>query len=188
MVQTPTKTLTLAEFLTLAETDPASEYIDGKIIQKPMPKGSHSTIQGEGVAVINAITKPQRIAWAFPELRCTFGGRSIVPDIAVFTWERIPIQDDGNIAENFNVFPDWSIEILSPEHSVTRVTLNLLHCLKYGCQLGWLIDPAERLVIVYSPNQSPSYFEELRAILPVPEFASGVQLTLEQLFGWLKVR
>jgi Uma2 family endonuclease len=188
MVQTPTKTLTLAEFLTLPETDPASEYIDGKIIQKPMPKGSHSTIQGEGVAIINAITKPQRIAWAFPELRCTFGGRSIVPDIAVFTWERIPIQDDGNIAENFNVFPDWSIEILSPEQSVTRVTLNLLHCLKYGCQLGWLIDPAERLVIVYSPNQSPSYFEEPRAILPVPEFASGVQLTLEQLFGWLKVR
>jgi Uma2 family endonuclease len=188
MVQTPTKTLTLAEFLTLPETDPASEYIDGKIIQKPMPKGSHSTIQGEGVAVINAMTKPQRIAWAFPELRCTFGGRSIVPDIAMFTWERIPIQDDGNIAENFNVFPDWSIEILSPEQSVTRVTLNLLHCLKYGCQLGWLIDPAERLVIVYSPNQSPSYFEEPRAILPVPEFASGVQLTLEQLFGWLKVR
>jgi Uma2 family endonuclease len=188
MVQTPAKTLTLAEFLTLPETDPASEYIDGKIIQKPMPKGSHSTIQGEGVAVINAITKPQRIAWAFPELRCTFGGRSIVPDISVFTWERIPVQDDGNIAENFNVFPDWSIEILSPEQSVTRVTLNLLHCLKYGCQLGWLIDPAERLVIVYSPNQSPSYFEEPRAILPVPEFASGVQLTLEQLFGWLKVR
>lgn len=36
MVQTPT-TLILEEFLKLLETKPASEYIDGQIIQKPMP-------------------------------------------------------------------------------------------------------------------------------------------------------
>ena len=35
MVQTPEKTVSLAEFLQLPETKPASEYIDGKIIQKP---------------------------------------------------------------------------------------------------------------------------------------------------------
>lgn len=39
MVQTPTKTLTLEEFLQLPETKPASEYINGQIIQKPMPHG-----------------------------------------------------------------------------------------------------------------------------------------------------
>lgn len=75
MVQTPTKSLTLAEFLQLPETKPASEYIDGQIIQKPMPRGKHSTIQGELAATINLAAKPQHIAWAFPELRCTFGGR-----------------------------------------------------------------------------------------------------------------
>jgi Uma2 family endonuclease len=41
MVQTPSRTLTLAEFLQLPETKPASEYIDGQIIQKPMPQGKH---------------------------------------------------------------------------------------------------------------------------------------------------
>ncbi len=45
MVQALSKTLTLAEFLQLPETKPASEYIDGKIIQKPMPQGKHSAIQ-----------------------------------------------------------------------------------------------------------------------------------------------
>jgi Uma2 family endonuclease len=84
MVQTPTKSITLAEFLQRPETKSASDYIDGQIIQKPMPQGQHSPIQGELITTINAVTKANRIAWAFPELHCAFGGRSIVSDVAVF--------------------------------------------------------------------------------------------------------
>jgi Uma2 family endonuclease len=47
MIQTPTKPITLEEFLKLPETEPSSEYIDGQILQKPMPQGKHSTIQTE---------------------------------------------------------------------------------------------------------------------------------------------
>ncbi len=46
-----------------------------------MPQGKRSTIQGELVPTINAVVKPKHIARAFPELRCTFGGRSTVPDM-----------------------------------------------------------------------------------------------------------
>jgi Uma2 family endonuclease len=74
MVQTASKPLTLDEFLQLSETKPASEFIDGQIIQKPMPQGKHSTIRGDIGADINRVLKPQRIARAYPELRCTFGG------------------------------------------------------------------------------------------------------------------
>jgi hypothetical protein len=77
MVQILSKALTLAEFLALPETKPASEYVDGQIIQKPIPKGKHSAIQGELAPAVNRIVKPNRIARAFPELRCTFGDRSI---------------------------------------------------------------------------------------------------------------
>ncbi|MGB7415278.1 MAG: Uma2 family endonuclease [Thermosynechococcaceae cyanobacterium] len=45
MVQTPTRPVTLDDFLQRPETEPASEYIDGQIIQKPMPQGEHSTLQ-----------------------------------------------------------------------------------------------------------------------------------------------
>ena len=45
MVQTPTKPVTLDEFLKLPETKPASEFIDGQIIQKPMPQGKHSSVR-----------------------------------------------------------------------------------------------------------------------------------------------
>ncbi|MGB3557732.1 MAG: Uma2 family endonuclease [Geitlerinemataceae cyanobacterium] len=44
MVQVSAQLLTLAKFLQLPETKPASEYIDGQISQKPMPQGKHSTL------------------------------------------------------------------------------------------------------------------------------------------------
>ncbi len=188
MVQTQPKSITLEEFLQLPETKPANEFVDGQIIQKPMPQGEHSSIQGELITIVNAVTKPQRIAWAFPELRCTFGGRSIVPDIAVFIWERIPTKPDGTIANVFDSHPDWIVEILSPDQSSTKVTRKILHSLKQGSQLGWLIDPAERSVLVYPPKQQPELFEEPGDVLPVPIFASELQVTIDQMFSWLKVR
>lgn len=101
MVHATSNTLTLEEFLHLPATKPASEYIDGQIIQKPMPQGKHSLIQGELVPTINIAVKPKRLARAFPELRCTFGDRSIVPDIAVFVWDRIPRDKKGKLPTHF---------------------------------------------------------------------------------------
>ncbi len=185
MVTTPSKPINLEEFLALPETKPASEYIDGQIIQKPMPKGKHSTIQGELIIALNSALKPQKTARAFPELRCTFGGRSTVPDVTVFTWDRIPRDDNGAIADSFQAAPDWTIEILSPEQSQTRVTKNILHCLNHGTQLGWLIDPQEQSLLVYFQGQQFALLEAKTDVLPVPDFAQAFELTLGELFGWL---
>lgn len=77
------------------------------------------------------------------------------------------------------------IEILSPDQNQTRVVKKILSCLKQGTQLGWLIDPEEKSIFVYYPDQTPQAFDEPEQILPVPEFAKGVHLTLQQLFDWL---
>ncbi|WP_414565693.1 MULTISPECIES: Uma2 family endonuclease [unclassified Anabaena] len=185
MVKTSTQVLTLEDFLQLPETKPASEYIDGRIVQKPMPQGEHSVIQTELAPAINLILKPKKMARAFCELRCTFGVRSIVPDISVFTWSRIPRQENGAIANLFPIAPDWTIEILSPNQSQTKVTKNVLYCLKYGAQMGWLIDPEEKAVFVYLPDQPTAIYDEPQAQLPVPVFAKDFSLTVEDLFSWL---
>ncbi|MGB8688258.1 MAG: Uma2 family endonuclease [Microcoleus sp.] len=177
MVQTQPKSLTLEEFLKLPETKPAREYIDGEIIQKPMPQGEHSVIQGELTSAANAVLKPQKMARAFPELRCIFGGRAIVPEVTVFTWERIPRKENGGVANVFAIAPDWTIEILSPDQSQTKVTKNILHCLKHGTQMGWLIDPEDQSVFVDRPTQSTEVFDEPEQLLPVPSFAGELQLT-----------
>jgi Uma2 family endonuclease len=178
--------LTLEEFLKLPETKPPSEYINGEIIQKPMPKTRHSRLQGKLINAINEVTEARQIAYAFPELRCTFGDRSIIPDIAVFRWHQIELDENGEPLDDVLVAPNWTIEILSPDQSSNRVTGNILHCLKHGCQLGWLIDPNDRSVIVFQPQQQPELFhqEDKLVVLEGVE----LELTAEQVFSWLRMK
>ncbi|MEM6432927.1 MAG: Uma2 family endonuclease [Cyanobacteria bacterium P01_D01_bin.115] len=178
-----TQTLTLEEFLRLPETKPASEFIHGEVIQKPMPQGEHSRLQGKLCEVLNQVTEPAQAAYAFPELRCSFGGESIIPDIAVFRWTRIPRQPSGRVVNRFSIHPDWSIEILSPDQSQTKVLGNLLHCTQYGTELGWLIDPDEETVLIIGADQRVQLLKGA-SLLPV---ISDVDLTLtvDQVFSWL---
>ncbi|WP_009629985.1 Uma2 family endonuclease [Synechocystis sp. PCC 7509] len=60
MVESPTK-ITLDEFLKLPETKPYSEYINGQVVQKPMPQGKHSKLQGKLVTAINDLIEAKQI-------------------------------------------------------------------------------------------------------------------------------
>ncbi|MCL1491554.1 MAG: Uma2 family endonuclease [Pseudanabaena sp. Salubria-1] len=183
MVITKAKPHSLEAFLELPETKPASEFINNKISQKPMPQGKHSLLQGALGEGINQVVKFSKIAYAFPELRCTFGGASIVPDIAVFRWERIPRDPDGQIANKFLTYPDWTIEILSPRQSPNKVLANILHCIENGTELGWMLDPEEQNIFVISSDRRIQMFTREQSV-PV---LSGVDLTLTvtQIFDWL---
>ncbi|MBD2182390.1 Uma2 family endonuclease [Planktothrix sp. FACHB-1355] len=178
--------LTLAEFLQFPETKPASEYIDGQIYQKPMPQGKHSAIQTFLASAIDRVAIPIKTASAFTELRCTFGGRSIVPDISVFTWQRIPLDANGEIENTFSIHPDWVIEILSPEQSSTRVIDNILFCLNAGTELGWLIDAEEKIIMVFRPGKQPET-KENQDNLPVLSSLEDLQLSAQDVFSWLSL-
>ncbi len=185
MVETIQKNLSLTDFLERPETKPASEYINGKISQKPMPQGEHSRLQYKLCLAINTVTEPAKIALAFPELRCTFADRSLVPDIAVFRWQRIPKTDRGRIANRFNTYPDWMIEILSPQQSTTQVLNKILQACQQGTQLGWLINPEEATVLVISENQRLDVFSQ-DAQLPVLE-GIDLSLTVGNILEWLTI-
>ncbi len=62
---------TLEDFLKLPETQPASEFINGRIHQKPVPQGKHSRLQLKFCEAVNQVSEVPQIALAFPELRCT---------------------------------------------------------------------------------------------------------------------
>ena len=175
--------MTLESFLQLPETQPASEFIDGAVIQKPMPQGEHSLIQTTFCEIINQIAKPKKVAMAFPELRCVFGGDALVPDVAVFRWERIPRNDSGRITNRFELHPDWAIEILSPEQSQTKVLRKLLHCSAHGTELGWLIDPEAESILIIFPQQRVQILQG-ESQLPILKEIE-LELTVNQVFGWL---
>jgi Uma2 family endonuclease len=60
-----------------------------------------------------------------------------------------------------------------------------IFCLAHGNQIGWLIDPKDRSVIVYLPHQSPLVCDLPDMALPLPDLAAGLSLTVGELFSWL---
>lgn len=74
-----------------------------------MSKTRHSRLQVKLIDGINEVTEKRQIAYAFPELRCTFGGRSIVPDVAVIRWQQIEFDDNGEPVDDVLIAPNWTI-------------------------------------------------------------------------------
>lgn len=62
---------------------------------------------------------------------------------------------------------------------------NLLYCLENGSQLGWFLDPSERSILVLLSDRPPLFMEGHH----VPPTLTGINLdlTVEQIFGWLKM-
>ena len=176
--------LSLEEFLTLPETEPASEYIDNKIYQKPMPQGEHSTLQSFLVTNINVLAQPKKLAYAFPELRCTFAGKSLVPEIAVFEWKHIPLLTNGRIANQFEIPPDWTIEILSPNQSPNRVIRNIMFSIENGTKLGWFLDSEDESIMVFQPNKLP-VIKQGKETLPVLDVLENWNLSAADIFNCL---
>lgn len=180
-------TISLDEFLLLPETKPASEYIDGQVYQKPMPQFQHSIFQAEIVNSINQIVKPKKMAFAFPELRCSFGGISLVPDICVLRWQNIPFMLNGRVGNKVPLAPDWIIEILSPGQSPLLVMNKIGLAITNGSELGWLISPSQELIMVYVGDHLP---ETKRGsdILPVLDVLGDWQISVDNIFDLLKLQ
>jgi Uma2 family endonuclease len=140
-----------------------------------MPTLHHSRLQKRLVAAIDAISSPYE---AFPELRCILSQNSVVPGISIIHQTRIPSNN-----EPIQGAPDWLIEILSPDQSVTKLIAKIQDCLAEGTQLGWLIDSQEATIMIFLPNQ-PLQLINGESLLPVLSEMS-LKLTPNQLFGWL---
>lgn len=190
MTITPIKkaTLTLEEFLQQDYIDesPAYEYINNEIVRKPMPQGKHSQIQYKICEIINQFNEKAKIAYALPELRCSFSNRSIVPDIAIFYWKRIALDEEGEIANQFNFSPDWCIEILSPSQKPTKVIDNILFCLENDTQLGWLIDTEEKMIMVFQPEKPLKIYRNNETLPTINNL--NIELNPDQIFSWLKLK
>jgi Uma2 family endonuclease len=191
MTTTRIQSTTLESFLKESYIDdsPAWEYLDGDIQQKPMPQIHHSRLQLKLASKIESVAEKGQIALALPELRCNFGDRSIVPDMAVVYWDKIPYNDQGEVENTAISFPpDWTIEILSPKQAMTPIIDKIIHCLEYGCQLGWLIVPDDRSVLVFKPNHTPKVYQiNSPENLPVLD-KIAINLTVADIFAWLKMK
>lgn len=179
------QTLSLDEFLQLPETKPACEYVDGQVVQKVSPKTRHSMLQFAIARRIAESSEPGKQGLPFPELRCTFGGRSLVFDVAYFQWDRIHFDETGAPQDDVFDAPDFVVEIISPGQTLAQQTNRLSWCVDHGVQLAWLIDADREHVWVFQRGQVPQRRQgndELSAGAIVPQLVTSP----EETFSWLR--
>ncbi|MBM0743449.1 Uma2 family endonuclease [Phormidium sp. CLA17] len=179
------KTLTIEEFLKLPnlEESPAWEFVNGQPLRKPVPKARHSILQQCLLSAIDDSTNDYSV---LPEFRCTFGDRSVVPDVAVIAWSQLQFNSRGEPKDEFLEAPRWSIEILSPAQKAAHVIDNLLHCLQYGCQLGWMIDLEDYSIWVFEPRKVPKIYRGDRTLPVLARI--HLTMTVTQIFEWLQTQ
>jgi Uma2 family endonuclease len=168
--------LTLEEFLALPETEPASELIDGEVVQKPTPTLDHGIIQRLLSFVLTLYLRAHPIGEAGSEIRCIFGPpggeRPYVPDYIFIRAGRFRRGD-----RHVYGVPDHAVEILSPDDRMTDVMDKLRFYLAHGVRLVWLIDPDRRTVTVMTPPDRTRIVTESETIdggAVLPEFSCVV--------------
>ena len=120
------------------------------------PQRKHSSIETKLAARLDAFGEERGLGGAFVELRCTFAGRSLVPDIVFLREEHIETDEAGKTLELTLRPPDIHIEIVSPTQSAGKCREKLVFSTANGCPLGWLIDPSRKTVDVYRPGRPPN--------------------------------
>ncbi len=176
--------LTLEEFLALPEEEPALEYYDGVVVQKVSPQGQHSALQPVIAELFNRFGRPKKLAFAFTELRATYGRFSLVPDVAVYRWHRIPRTPDGKIANRFDTPPDIAIEIVSPEQTVRELVIRCLWYVAHGVRVANLLNPESPLAVAFRPGVEPIVLLD-EGTLDLDDVISGFALDVGELFAAL---
>jgi Uma2 family endonuclease len=178
--------LTLEEFLALPEEKPALQYFEGRITQKMAPKARHSLLQGALVEYFNPLGRLKRVALAFPELRTTYAGASFVPDVAVYRWARIPVDTDGEVADEFYLPPDIAIEIVSPRQSRPKLRRQCRWYVDHGVPLVLLVDPRHHTVERFEPGR-PERLLRGADVIDCTVIVPDARLTVDDLFACLRL-
>ena len=124
------------------------EIINGELHTQPRPTSRHARVElGIGRKLFGSFDVGDHgpggwVILSEPELH--LGQHVLVPDLAGWRRERLPLIPDGHI----DVVPDWVCEILSPGTARKDRTRKLPLYGKLGVAHAWLVDPAAKTVEV----------------------------------------
>jgi Uma2 family endonuclease len=188
-VLSSTSPLTLEAFLRLPgiEESPAAEFVEGRVVRKMSPSWTHNSLTLFLCNRLNEFAMPEGLGEALPEQRCTFGGRSIVPDVVYLAEGNIALDRDGRSLETVPRAPDLMIEILSPGQAAEGSAAKLAFAVGHGCSVGWLVDPYRETITVFTPESEP--IEEGRmGLLDAGAVLPGFTLAVDEVFAWVERR
>lgn len=140
------KPATLADIAALPE-HLLGELVAGEMSATPRPRIGHAIVAG---ALGDELRGPFHRGksgpggwWIVGEPELHFGADVVVPDLAGWRKERLPVMQDVPFLE---VPPDWACEISSPTTARFDRVVKLPLYLRVGVSFVWLVDPVSRTI------------------------------------------
>lgn len=164
--------MTPEQYLQLPEEKPYLEYVDGVVLQKPLPTFDHSELALEVGSYLRDYAR-QHGGHAGVEARTRLGElpHFRLPDVSY--WKRgLPREDD--------ILPTLAVEIRSPNQLMAELRTKCEAFRKSGVEVCWLIDPVSRTAELFEGRRKGAVIDTLKA-----ECLPGFELPLGELFAVL---
>ncbi|MGQ0560876.1 MAG: Uma2 family endonuclease [Gemmatimonadota bacterium] len=147
----PVQPLITAEEYARLPDDPLwrDELLRGRLVREPRPGAEHGRIQVQMASLLNAHVRAHDLGYVAVESGFklerdpdTVRG----PDVSFVARERY----GAVLPRKWPEFaPDLAVEILSPSDRAGRMAEKIAQYFGAGTRMVWLIDPADRIVIVH---------------------------------------
>ena len=178
------KTSFIAEELLHLPTDGRRlELVKGRIYEMPLADVRQAGVAKRIGSALDAHVKANNLGAVFSAGAGFVLGRDPdtvrAPDAAFVASERIP--EDGLSDGYFPTAPDLAVEVVSPQDRPLDVREKIEDWLKGGTRLVWMIQRAQRTVMVYRPLGDPTELSE-DAILDGEEVVLGFVCNVKELF------
>lgn len=123
-----------------------AEYVEGRIVQRPLPQKPHSKNQGFLIWKLYGMGQALGfMPWAEQRIQTQADPPHYrIPDVCVTYGE-----PDENV---FTTPPFLCIEILSPDDSAVELRMKINEYLKFGVPYVWVIDPIAQTGEIYTPD------------------------------------
>jgi Uma2 family endonuclease len=162
-------------------TQPASEILFGRVVQKARPTSKHAVSQRRVAAFLFAWCDEAGFVGTEQEFRIGPPGepaRSLVPDVCYF-----PIGEGGLTAiltaEYPTEAPMLAVEVLSPDDRITRVMHKVDVLRRSGTTIVMLVHPDDRTLAIFDADTSRTLEGDATFTHPL---LPGLMIPLEALF------
>jgi Uma2 family endonuclease len=169
----------------LPQTEPETEWVRGRALQKVSPKRDHARLQAALTIALDRWAAGRGevgTEWRFRIAPPGQARRPLVPDVAYVSNERIrPLHGEDLQAPPFA--PDIAVEVLSPGDRRDDLDDKIAVYLSAGSSLVIVVDPQRRIVELYD-HADVRRIDETGAIehTALPEFS----LAVDALFAVLR--
>jgi Uma2 family endonuclease len=156
MMQTRTRTMTVAEFRAFTELpenrDKDFELLEGEVIEVPSAKKYHMLVVGRIYVLLYMFLELNKIEGTVvaDSLDHILGETSILkPDVGFTSMAREPV-----IPAYPTIAPDLVVEVVSPSNTMEEFAAKMQVFFAHGTRLVWLVYPKTKIVHVYERQQS----------------------------------